>query len=157
MTWLHPPRCSKPLMPCRRSWTKPRQSLAHPQYYPLQTPRYAYHFNIYLPFFTKNVTDSPEWKINSEIRGDKINLRFLPLPSSSITQVMSLCRLFFVRFEGNSILPKSPKLDFFPWNSIFRQFWSNSTLQNIIWNKNLHGWPFLLHFYYQNLGKRGFF
>ena len=26
---------------------------------------------------------------------------------------------FFVRFEGNSILPKSLKLDFFPWNSIF--------------------------------------
>ena len=26
---------------------------------------------------------------------------------------------FFVRFEGNSILPKSSKLDFSPWNSIF--------------------------------------
>ena len=25
---------------------------------------------------------------------------------------------FFVRFEGNLMLPKSLKLDFFPWNSI---------------------------------------
>ena len=29
---------------------------------------------------------------------------------------------------------------FFPLeNSNFRQFWANSTLQNIIWHKNLHG------------------
>ena len=55
-------------------------------------------------------------------------------------------RLFFVRFEGNSFCPKMAKLDFLPWNSIFspensnfRQFWANSTLQNIIWHKNLHG------------------
>ena len=54
--------------------------------------------------------------------------------------------LFFVRFEGNSFCPKMAKLDFLPWNSIFspensnfRQFWANSTLQNIIWHKNLHG------------------
>ena len=26
---------------------------------------------------------------------------------------------FFVRFEGNSILPKGLKLDYLPWNSIF--------------------------------------
>ena len=54
--------------------------------------------------------------------------------------------IFFVRFEGNSFCPKMAKLDFLPWNSIFspensnfRQFWANSTLQNIIWHKNLHG------------------
>ena len=35
----------------------------------------------------------------------------------------SNCRLFFVRFEGNSILLKTPKDDFFfSWNSIFGQF-----------------------------------
>ena len=53
---------------------------------------------------------------------------------------------FFVRFGGNSFCPKMAKFDFLPWNSIFspensnfRQFWANSTLQNIIWHKNLHG------------------
>ena len=49
-------------------------------------------------------------------------------------------------FWGKLVLPENcktwfftMKLDFSPENSNFRQFWANSTLQNIIWHKNLHG------------------
>ena len=65
---------------------------------------------------------------------------------------------FFCAFWGNSFCPKMAKPDFLPWNSIFsaensnfRQFWANSTLQNIICT----GWPFLLHFYFQSSGEKG--
>ena len=74
----------------------------------------------------------------------------------------SQSRLFFVRFEGNSILPKTRffplKLDFFPWNSIFRQFWANSALQNIIWHKNFHGVTLFIAFLLTKfMGKGGKF
>ena len=62
------------------------------------------------------------------------------------SRLFYLNQAFFVHFEGNLFSPKMAKLDFLPWNSIFspensnfRQFWANSTLQNIIWHKNLHG------------------
>ena len=82
MTWhLHPPIGSKPLIPCRRSWTKPSQSLAHPQYYPLPTPKYAYHFNIYLlPLFY----EKRHWFAWTENRSSNQvgqgYLGFLPVP-----------------------------------------------------------------------------
>ena len=68
----------------------------------------------------------------------------------------------FVRFEGNSILPKSPKLDFFRWNSIFSPWNSISgNFEQILHFKMLFeikicmGWPFLLHYYYQNSREKG--
>ena len=84
-----------------------------------------------------------DWKGREEANfctNYKCILRFAELCRSSLLSG------FFVRFEGNSFCPKMAKLDFLPWNSIFspensnfRQFWANSTLQNIIWHKNLHG------------------
>ena len=56
-------------------------------------------------------------------------------------QAFFLCVLRETRFARkwrNSIFYHETRF-FSPENSIFRQFWANSTLQNIIWHKNLHG------------------
>ena len=83
------------------------------------------------------------WKDENFVSGTAYFLTLIDWTSNS---ELILNRPFFVRFEGNSFCPKMAKLDFLPWNSIFspensnfRQFWANSTLQNIIWHKNLHG------------------
>ena len=55
----------------------------------------------------------------------------------------TLNRLFFVRFEGNSILLRT---QFFPFETRF--FWliyANSIIKNLIPAKNCVGWPFFIY------------
>ena len=83
-------------------------------------------------------------KVNTRSIRQVIELPYFPF---WVNDVMSHCfRLFFCAFWGKLVLPENGetrfftmKLDFSPENSNFRQFWANSTLQNIIWHKNLHG------------------